>query len=172
MQYGWETIYSASMFFLLRPDRSSPNCSSTGTSRAGAKFLQSHHDKHPQFITLHYRNRKSNTYQHTNPDSNSYAPTMVRPLHNNNCGRCSAWPCCERACVCVCKCMCVCVCVWSDRCPHPPRASTRPPRRRTSIPQLPPLPSPVPTSIPHSSFPPTATLLEVMTSVARYTRSP
>lgn len=142
MQYGWETIYSASMFFLLRPDPSSPNCSSTGTSRAGAKFLQSHHDKHPQFITLHYRNRKSNTYQRTNPDSNSCAPTMVRPLHNNNCGRSSAWPCYERARACVCVCvslfLCMYVCVWSDRCPHPPRASTRPPRRRTSIPQLPP----------------------------------
>lgn len=111
MQYGWETIYSASMFFLLRPDPSSPNCSSTGTSRAGAKFLQSHHDKHPQFITLHYRNRKSNTYQRTNPDSNSYAPTMVRPLHNNNCGWSSAWPCYERASVCACLCFCVCMCV-------------------------------------------------------------
>lgn len=37
-----------------------------------AKFLHSHRDIHPQFITRHYGNQESNTYQ--DPDSNSNGP--------------------------------------------------------------------------------------------------
>lgn len=44
-----------------------------------ATFLQSQHDKHPQFITHHYRKQESNTYHCTNPGSNSYDSTMVKP---------------------------------------------------------------------------------------------
>lgn len=58
-----------------------------------------------------------------------------------------------------------CMCVWSDQWPHPPRATARPPRRHTSIPQLPPG-LPLPSSTHHSSSPPTTRRLKVVTSAA------
>lgn len=73
-----------------------------------AKFLHVPPWQTPQFITHHYRNQALNANQCTNPDSNSYGPTMVRSFHYITITTAEAWrglaPGCVHSFVCVCVC--------------------------------------------------------------------
>lgn len=70
------------------------------------------------------------------------------PLHNNNKSRWGV-PTTVLYYYCMLVCLCVYVRVWSDQCPHPSRATAWPPRRLSSILQLPPY---LPSSLPHTSL--------------------
>lgn len=63
MQLAWKTVYHLNILSVTVVQQE---------LETRAKFLHSHRDIHPQFITRHYGNQESNIYQ--DPDSNSNGP--------------------------------------------------------------------------------------------------
>lgn len=133
-------------FFFPSPSGSSGfNCSSTATSNQ-SQFLKSHHDKQPQFITHQCRNLELNLHFQT------------LPAWRNNYCRSFVWP---RVYIRVS--VCAHACVVPHQHPHPSTAAW-PPGRPPFPRYLPAILHPF-TFTAHSSVPPTARWLEVMTSV-------
>lgn len=142
------------MFFFPAPLGSSGfNCSSTGTSNQ-SQFLKSHHDKQPQFITHQCRNLELNVHSCTNP--------TLYFRRSQRGGTITAGALCGLAYTFTF--LFVRVPVWSHTSAPHPSTATWPPGR-------PPFPRCLPavlhpfTFIAHSSVPPTARRLEVMTCV-------